>query len=66
MLFRSDNYGNHMLETTDVEVVRQMLAYVWRQGRAGVTRTVYYLDILAAPDTLVPLARNAVQAHNAS
>ena len=61
-----DNYGNHMLETTDVEVVRQMLAYVWRQGRAGVTRTVYYLDILAAPDTLVPLARNAVQAHNAS
>jgi hypothetical protein len=43
-----DNFGAVMLETADLEVVRQLLDYVWRQNLNLSTRTIYYFDILAA------------------
>lgn len=43
-----DNYGNPMLSTGDPRAVQQMFDYIWRQGRHGATRSVYYVDILAS------------------
>lgn len=43
-----DNFGAVMLETSDLDIVRQLLDYVWRQNQNRSTRTIYYFDILAA------------------
>ena len=41
-----DNFGAKMLRTENVEIVLQMLNYVWNQNIKNSTRTIYYLDIL--------------------
>jgi FkbM family methyltransferase len=43
-----DNFGNLVLRTAEVQVLRQLLDYIWRQTQRQSTRTIYYLDILAS------------------
>ena len=42
-----DNYGEVVLRTSDIQIVDQLLDYVWRQNTRHSTRTIYYYDILA-------------------
>jgi len=42
-----DNFGGLMLETTDLMVLRALLAYVWEQNVGGSSRTIHYYDLLA-------------------
>jgi len=42
-----DNCGEVVLHTSDIQIVNQLLDYVWRQNTGHSTRTIYYYDILA-------------------
>lgn len=43
-----DNFGSLMLSVTDLHKVHSLMDYIWSQNTGNATRTVYYLDILAA------------------
>jgi len=43
-----DNFGEVILRTNDIQQIGQLFDYVWRQNIERTTRTIYYLDILAA------------------
>jgi FkbM family methyltransferase len=42
-----DNFGNPLCRTSTLTVVKDALAYVWRQHNGNTARTVYFFDILA-------------------
>lgn len=42
-----DNFGALMLRTTDLNVLQQLIEYVWHQNLGASTRTIHYFDILA-------------------
>jgi FkbM family methyltransferase len=42
-----DNFGEVIIRTSDLEVVGQLMDYVWRQNIGRATRTIYYFDIMA-------------------
>jgi FkbM family methyltransferase len=42
-----DNYGEVIIRTSDLDVVVQLMHYVWNQNVGCATRTIYYFDILA-------------------
>jgi FkbM family methyltransferase len=42
-----DNYGEVVLRTSDIQIVDQLMDYVWRQNTRRSTRTICYYDILA-------------------
>jgi FkbM family methyltransferase len=50
-----DNYGQKILQTGDKHQIYQLMEYVWRQGQAKSTRTMYYYDMLAFVDESVEL-----------
>jgi hypothetical protein len=41
-----DNFGERVLKTGNVDMLHQLLDYVWRQNSGRSTRTVYYFDLL--------------------
>ncbi len=43
-----DNYGGMILRTDNTQIVHQMMNYLWSQQTGNNSRTLYYLDILAA------------------
>lgn len=43
-----DNFGEVMARTQNIEIIFQLMEYVWRQNQKVATRTIYYYDILAA------------------
>jgi FkbM family methyltransferase len=43
-----DNFGTLLLQTDQVDHVMQLWSYISRQNRGSGTRTVHYLDVLAA------------------
>jgi FkbM family methyltransferase len=43
-----DNFGELVLRTREVEHVRQLIDYCWRQTQGRSTRTINYLDVLCA------------------
>jgi len=45
-----DNYGQLMLRTPSASAVDQLVGYAWQQGQGPATRTIYYVDVLAATD----------------
>lgn len=55
-----DNFGNLMIEECRVAHVRDMSAYLASQEFNGCTRTIHYVDVMAAPDDKIALARRAV------
>jgi FkbM family methyltransferase len=42
-----DNFGEVVLRTTYLEVVFQLMEYVWQQNTGQTTRTIFYYDVLA-------------------
>lgn len=42
-----DNFGQLVLRTDALGVVRQLVDYAWKQKQGASTRTVYYFDVLA-------------------
>jgi FkbM family methyltransferase len=46
--FIFDNFGEFIIKTDDLAVIKQLVNYIWRQNIGRSTRTVYYYDILAA------------------
>ena len=61
-----DNFGAVMLEIGDLDVVRQLLDYVWRQNQGRSTRTIYYFDILAATKVDRRMVARVVSAYKES
>lgn len=43
-----DNFGSVVLQTSDKSHLIQLMQYVWAQSAGRSTRTIYYLDVLAA------------------
>ena len=41
-----DNFGELILDTSDTNILDQMLDYIWRQNMHRTTRTIYYYDLL--------------------
>lgn len=41
-----DNFGELILQTEDLQVISQMMNYIWQQNLALTARTIYYFDIL--------------------
>jgi FkbM family methyltransferase len=42
-----DNFGEVVIRTNDLDVVRQLMQYLWQQNIGNTTRTIHYFDILA-------------------
>lgn len=42
-----DNFGDIMLQTVEIKIIKQLLEYIERQNNKESTRTIYYFDILA-------------------
>jgi FkbM family methyltransferase len=42
-----DNFGEVVLRTSSLNVVYQLMQYIWQQNTEQATRTIYYYDILA-------------------
>jgi FkbM family methyltransferase len=43
-----DNFGEVIIRTSNLSVIEQLMEYIWRQNIGKATRTIYYMDILAA------------------
>lgn len=43
-----DNFGEVILRTESIDILLQMIEYVWRQNKGAATRTINYFDILTA------------------
>lgn len=50
-----DNFGNFILQSTNLQQLTQFFDYVWRQNSKLATRTIYYFDILAIPKNKISL-----------
>lgn len=46
-----DNFGEVVLRTNNLDIVSQLMRYVWQQNIGKTTRTIYYFDILAIQKT---------------
>jgi len=55
-----DNFGNLMVSECSYEKIHDLNKYVASQTFHGCTRTIYYLDVLAATERRVVHARNAI------
>jgi FkbM family methyltransferase len=55
-----DNFGNIMLSECSYPRIRDLNRYVASQKYHACTRTIYYIDVLAATDQCVVHARNAI------
>ena len=42
-----DNFGDIMLQTSEIKIIKQLIEYIERQNNKESTRTIYYFDILA-------------------
>lgn len=42
-----DNFGDVVLRTRDMDIIIQLMNYIWRQNRGKSVRTIYYYDVLA-------------------
>ena len=45
-----DNFGELILKTKNVEIIFNLLEYIWRQNYRNAKRTIDYLDILSCCD----------------
>jgi FkbM family methyltransferase len=55
-----DNFGNLMLRECSLHNIVDLNAYVASQEFSRCTRTIYYTNILAAPDERLPSVREAI------
>jgi FkbM family methyltransferase len=46
-----DNFGEVMIRTRDINVILQLMHYVWNQNTGDAKRTIYYYDVLAVQKT---------------
>jgi FkbM family methyltransferase len=58
-----DNFGQLMLRSSEPDAMLQLLEYTWRQTSQPSTRTVYYLDVLAATDRYAALFDAALRSY---
>lgn len=55
-----DNFGEIIIRTSNVEVIKQLLNYVWNQNIGRATRTIYYYDVLAIQASDAPLINHVL------
>jgi glycosyltransferase involved in cell wall biosynthesis len=58
-----DNFGNPIVEATTPRTLDQALDYLLRQNQRRASRTLYYLDILAAGERDAARAQRAIERH---
>ncbi len=56
-----DNFGGYLLNTNSIATIIQIIEYIQQQNVSNATRTMYYLDILAASATSAELAKHAIE-----
>lgn len=59
--FVFDNFGGYLFEASSPSELICLLKYVERQNSGVASRTIHYLDILAATPALRPLANSAIE-----
>lgn len=42
-----DNFGELIVRTNDLNIISQLMTYIWQQNIGKSTRTIYYVDILS-------------------
>jgi len=50
-----DNFGEVIIRTHQLDLIQQLLVYIWKQNRGYASRTMYYVDILGVQKTDSPL-----------
>lgn len=45
-----DNFGSIIMRTKEVQLIIQLMDYLWKQNQGLATRTIYYYDLLAYTD----------------
>lgn len=55
-----DNFGEIILQTDNIDILMQLISYVWKQNIYGATRTIYYYDMLAFTNNDYALVEQAV------
>ena len=46
-----DNFGSHLISTTDASQIISLMEYTWRGWNGHATRTMGYIDVLASKNT---------------
>jgi FkbM family methyltransferase len=64
--FIFDNFGELILETNNKETITQLANYINNQTNGKSTRTIYYMDVLAATDGNREIAVAALNNHASS
>lgn len=59
-----DNFGEVVIRTSDLNVIFQLMSYVWQQNTGQSTRTIYYYDILAVQETDSALVSKALEEYS--
>ncbi len=58
-----DNYGEVMVQTSDVSVIFQLFDYVRRQNAGRTTRTVVYFDILSSTEESADIMTTSISSY---
>lgn len=56
-----DNFGEVVLQTTDMQTIYQLFEYVWRQNIKRTARTIFYYDLLGATKNDIALVDRVIQ-----
>lgn len=59
-----DNFGEIVIRTDDIDIVAQLMNYVWQQNTGHATRTIYYFDILAVQENDSALIDKVLREYN--
>ena len=46
-----DNFGEIVVRTNNIIIIKQLMNYIWQQNVGKATRTIYYFDILSVRST---------------
>jgi len=59
-----DNFGEVVVRTNDIDIISQLMNYVWQQNVGNTTRTIYYFDILCVQKTDSSLIDKVLSEYN--
>lgn len=59
-----DNFGEVVIRTANIDIVAQLMDYVWQQNTGKATRTIYYYDILAVQQNDSSLIDKVLREYN--
>lgn len=58
-----DNFGGVMVTTSEIDIIEQLVEYVYLQNIHKSTRTIYYFDIMATTSADINLIENVLESY---